>query len=89
MTEAERADLIDLYVDGELPEALLGFTETCFSAHPDAAKEAAALQSVSQRLHAVPAEQPDGWFVERALDRLLREHAAASQSETDLMIHPY
>ena len=86
MTEAERADLIDLYIAGELPEALRGFVETYLSANLDAAGEAAALQETVRRLQTMTQDKPDDWFVERTLDRLLREHAA-SQTETELYIH--
>jgi len=80
MTQAECDDLIDLYIEGELPEALHGFVETYLFAHPAAAREAAALQETVRRLQAISAEKPDDWFVERALDRLLREHAEADKA---------
>ena len=85
MTEAERADLIDLYIAGELPEALRDRVEMDIAAHPDAAGEVAALQATARRLQSLTHEKPDAWFVERALDRLLREHYAAS--ETEIYIH--
>ncbi len=83
MTEAERDDLIDLYVDDALPEALRGFAETYLAVHPEAAAEAAALLVTAQRLHALPPDKPDDWFVERTLDRLLREHTAAQDIPTN------
>jgi len=86
MTEAERDDLIDLYVDDMLPEALRGFAETYLAAHPESAAEAAALKATAQRLHALPPDKPDDWFVERTLDRLLREHNAAQDIPTDQIL---
>ena len=80
MTSAERDELLDLYVDDGLPDALRAGVETYLAAHPEAAAEAAALQSVVIRLQAMPSERPDEWFAERALNRLLREHAAAQES---------
>jgi len=87
MTDAEYSDLIDLAIDGELPEALRRFTETYLAEHPEAAREAAALRETSRRLQGLTLEKPDDWFVERALDRLLREHAAAQ--ETDITLHSH
>ena len=77
MTEDERDDLLDLYVDDALPEALRARVEDYLATHPDAAREVAALRATAARLQAAPQERPDGWFVERALDRLLHEHAEA------------
>lgn len=77
MTEDERDELIDLYVDNALPEALRARVEDYLAAHPDAAATAAALRATIARLHSASAERPDAWFVERALDRLLREHSEA------------
>jgi anti-sigma factor RsiW len=80
MTEAERDELIDLYVDDALPETLRASVETYFTAHPEAAADAASLQAAARRLKSTPTDRPDGWFVERALDRLLREHAASQEA---------
>ncbi len=80
MTEDERDELIDLYVDDALPEALRARVEGYLAAHPDAAREVAALRATIARLQAAPAERPDDWFVERALDRLLHEHREAQTS---------
>ena len=77
MTDAEITDLLDLYVDNELPEALRASVETYLAAHPQAAQEVRALQETAARLKSAPNELPDPWFVERALDSLLREHAGA------------
>ena len=83
MTEAERDDLIDLYVDDTLPEALHGFAEAYLTSHPESAAEAAALKRTKQRLQAITPDKPDDWFVERTLDRLLREHAAAQDNTAE------
>lgn len=80
MTEAERDELLDLYLDDALPEALRASVEAHLAAHPKAAAEAATLQAAVAHLQAMPSERPDAWFAERTLDRLLREHAAAQET---------
>ena len=80
MTEAERDELLDFYVDAALPETLRANVETYLTAHPEATADAASLQAAVARLKAMPVERPDAWFAERTLDRLLREHAAAQES---------
>ena len=77
MTDAKRLELLDLYVDDALPQALRSSVEADLAANPEAAAEAHALQAAVSRLKAMPTERPDAWFTERTLDRLLREHAAA------------
>ena len=77
MTEDERDEMIDLYVDDALPESLRARVEEHLNAHPEEAADVAALRATVARLQAAPAERPDEWFVERALDRLLREHSEA------------
>ncbi len=77
MTEDERDELIDLYVDDALPKALKARVES----DPDALREAAALQATARRLQMAPTDRPDGWFAERALDALLREHAQTASEE--------
>ena len=79
MTEAERDELLGLYIDDALPEALRASIEAHFAAHPEAAADAATLQAAVSRLKSMPVERPDAWFAERTLDRLLREHAAAQE----------
>ena len=79
MTEDERDELIDLYIDDALPEALRARVEEHLEGHPEEAAAVTALRAAVARLQAAPAERPDGWFVERALDRLLREHAEEAQ----------
>ncbi len=86
MTEAERDELLDLYVDDTLPEALQASMDAHLAADPAAAANLASLQSAVSQLKALPGEQPDAWFAERTLDRLLREHAAAQETPQDLPI---
>jgi anti-sigma factor RsiW len=86
MTEAERDELLDLYLDDALPEALRASVDAHLAAHPEAAAEAASLQAAISQLQALPGERPDAWFTERTLDRLLREHAAAQETQQDLPI---
>ena len=83
MTDAERDELIDLFMDDALPEALRARVETHLASHPEAAADAATLQATVQQLKAAPSERPDAWFVERALDRLLREHAEAQETNLE------
>ncbi len=80
MTEEEQDELIDLYVDDALPESLRARVEEYLDGHPAEAAAAAALRATVARLQAVPPERPDEWFVERALDRLLRDHAGAQEA---------
>lgn len=80
MTEAERNELLNLYIDDALPEALRASVDAHLAADPEAAAEAASLQTTLSQLKALPSERPDAWFAERTLDRLLREHAAAQES---------
>ena len=79
MTDAEQNELLDLYVDDALPEALRASVERHLAAHPEAAADAASLQAAVSRLKSMPGERPDAWFAERTLDRLLREHAATQE----------
>ncbi len=77
MTDTERDDLIDLYVNNELPEALRAHVEAHLAAHPESAQDTASLQAALAQIKAMPLPRPDDWFVERALDSLLREHRGA------------
>ena len=77
MTEAERDELIDLYVDDALPETLRAGVEAHLAAHPEAAADVASLSAAIKSLQTATGDKPDAWFAERTLDRLLREHAAA------------
>lgn len=77
MTDDERDDLIDLYVDDALPEALRAHVEAHLAAHPEAARDIASLQTAIAQLKAISPPRPDDWFVDRALDSLLREHRDA------------
>lgn len=81
MNEDTMAELIGLSVGDELPQMLRAQVEEYLASHPEAARDAAMLRATVARLKAAPAERPDPWFVERLLDALLREHAAA-QSPT-------
>jgi anti-sigma factor RsiW len=76
MTDDQRTELLDLYIDDELPDALRAHVEAYLAAHPDAEREVQELRATVSRLHAAPAERPDAWFVERTLDGLLHENAA-------------
>lgn len=86
MTDAERDELIDLYVDDALPDVLRRSVEAYLAAHPEAAAEAASLQAAVRRLNSAPGDRPDAWFTERALDRLLREHAAAQETQVPISL---
>lgn len=77
MTDAERLELFDLFIDDTLPEALQASVNSYLAVNLEAAAEVHALQETVARLKAMPVERPDTWFTERTLDRLLREHAAA------------
>lgn len=85
MTQAERDELIDLYADDALPETLRATVEAHLASHPEAAADAVTLQATIGRLKSAPSDRPDTWFTERALDRLLREHAEAQDTETTLL----
>ncbi len=80
MTKEQRAELLDLYVDEALPEALREHVEAYLAAHPEAQNDVATLQQTVARLNTATAERPDTWFAERTLDRLLREHSAAEKA---------
>lgn len=77
MTDDEQDELIDLYVDDALPEALRAHVEAHLAVDPEAAQDAASLLSTLAQLKALPLPRPDDWFIERALDSLLREHRGA------------
>lgn len=78
MTDDPMTELLDLYVSGELPEAVQTHVEAYLQAHPDAARDVRSLRETVTRLQSAPAERPDAWFTERLLGRLLREDAEAS-----------
>jgi len=85
MTQDELDELIDLYVDDALPDALRARVEAYLNTHPDAAADAVSLRAIIARLQATPQERPDDWFVERTLNRLLREH---QEAQTPLPARP-
>jgi anti-sigma factor RsiW len=76
MTDDQLGELIDLYINDELPDALRAHVEAYLAAHPDTDREVQELRATVARLRAAPAERPDAWFVERTLDGLLHENAA-------------
>lgn len=81
MTQDQIVELLGLYLDDELPEALRAHVETYLAAHPEADADVRSLRRTLDRLRAAPAERPDSWFVERTLDSLLHEDAAAQPNE--------
>ncbi len=76
MTPDTLSDLMDLYMDDELPESLRAHVELFLAAHPDAAQDVVRLKAAIHQLKAAAAERPDDWFIDRLLGTLLREHAA-------------
>ncbi len=77
MTGEQTEELLYLYLDDALPEALRAHMEDYLATHPDAAQDVNSLRETITRLRAMPAERADAWFIERTLDRLLHEHAGA------------
>jgi anti-sigma factor RsiW len=77
MTEDQKEELLDLYGDDALPAGLRAWVEDYLQSHPKAAQDVQSLRAAIDRLQTAPAERPDSWFVERLLDRLLRENAEA------------
>lgn len=77
MNGDQMTELLDLFLDDELPEALRAHVADYLAAHPDAARDVQTLRATVARLRGVPAERADAWFIERTLDSLLREHAGA------------
>jgi anti-sigma factor RsiW len=76
MTLDQMQELIDLYLDDELPEALRALVESALAADPLLRQDTDSLRQTAARLMAEPAHRPDTWFVERTLDSLLHEDAA-------------
>lgn len=85
MTGEQNTELLGLYFDDELPEALRAHVEDYLASHPDAAQDGRSLRDTVVRLRALPAERAAAWFIERTLDSLLREHAGA-QAPTTLKV---
>jgi anti-sigma factor RsiW len=77
MSNEALAELIGLSLDDELPEALKAAVEKLLAENPEAASDAAGMRAAVEALRALPAEKPDSWFVERALQGLLRDHDRA------------
>jgi anti-sigma factor RsiW len=76
MTDEQLLELIGLSMDADLPEGLREAVDRALAANPALARDAATLRSTVDELRALPPEKPDEWFVERALQGLLREHDA-------------
>lgn len=74
MDQDELQELIGLWAEGTLPESLRVRAETEMAKSAEATGDATSLRDTLGKLHSVPGERPDDWFVERALTRLLREH---------------
>ncbi len=74
MTSEEWAELLDLALDGALPEAWQARVDTHLAAHSEAAADAQSLRRTLNILASAPAARPDTWFVERALQGILHEH---------------
>ena len=80
MTPEELSDLMDLSLDGLLPEALQARLDHYLNQYPEAAEEYQSLGQTVVQLKAHSVEQPDPWFVERLLDGLLRDTATDTLS---------
>ncbi len=76
MTDEEIAELVGLSIDQDLPETLRRAVDEALAKNPKLADDAVTLRATVEELKALPAEKPDAWFVERALQGLLREHDA-------------
>lgn len=76
MTPDQIAEMLDLYLDDELPLALRHSFDAYLDSNPGARAEVHALRSTIGRLQAASVERPDPWFVERTLDSILHENAA-------------
>ncbi len=87
MTPEEWAELLDLSLDGALPEAWQARVEAHLAAHPAAALDAAGLRKTLGILASAPAPRPDGWFVERALQGVLHEHRAETSADFIKEVH--
>lgn len=75
-TEREWTELLDLSLDGALPEAWQARVDAYVCAHPEAARDAESLRRTLETLASAPMARPDAWFVERALQGVLHEHRA-------------
>lgn len=80
MTEDEWQDLTDLYLDDALPSALRVLVEARMTGDPEIAHEVNSLRATHAKLQGAPSNRPDQWFVEHALDRLLRDHNDAASA---------
>jgi anti-sigma factor RsiW len=73
MTEEQITELLDLYADDALSAGLRAYVEEYLQSQPQFAQDVQSLRATIHRLQEIPAERPDPWFVERLLDRLLRD----------------
>lgn len=81
MAAEEWAELLDLSLDGGLPEAWQARVDAYLAAHPQAASDAQSLRRTLNVLAHAPAPRPDTWFVERALQGVLHEHRAETSAD--------
>lgn len=87
MTPEEWAELLDLFLDGALPEAWQARVDTHLTGHPEAAADAESLRGTLSLLAAAPIPRPEGWFVERALQGVLQEHRTETASDFVKELH--
>ncbi len=81
MTPEEWTELLDLSLDGVLPEAWQARVDAYLAAHSEAAADAQSLRRTLGILASAPVPRPDGWFVERALQGVLHEHRADTSAD--------
>lgn len=81
LTTEEWAELLDLSLDGALPEGWQARVDAGLAEDPAAAADAQSLRAVVERFRSAPAPRPDGWFVERALAAALQEHRAETTAD--------
>jgi len=81
MTPKEWTELLDLSLDGALPEAWQARVDSHLAAHPEATADAESLRRALEVLASAPVPRPEGWFVERALQGVLHEHRAETSAD--------
>jgi anti-sigma factor RsiW len=83
MHDDELAELLGLYIDDALPEALRAAVERRAAADPAVAAELASLGKTRDSVRSDSGPRPaDPWFVERTLGGLLRASSQASEPAT-------